>query len=279
MSKYEKLWKYVQSTGKSSFTLTFDEIEAVAGFFPDHSFLIHKKELTRYGYAVGKISLKNKTVVFDAISKNKVLILYVHGKGGDIKEAERFKSIFDFCDVTGLDYKSETPWDAENEFSKLFDEATSGYTSVILIANSIGAYFSTCALSAKKIDKAFFISPVVDMKKLIEDMMKAAGVTESDLIEKGTIKTDFGETLSKDYYEYAKNKKILWNIPTYILYGEKDNLTSFDTIMSFTKSIKAHITVMPNGEHWFHTPEQTSFLDDWLRQNAYEDINGSRTIF
>ncbi len=230
MSKYDKLWAYVQSIGKPSLTLSFDEIQAVTGFLPDHSFLTYKKELVNYGYTVDKISLKNKTVVFRVIPKNKVLVIYVHGKGGNIKEAEHYKNIFGCCDVLGLDYKSETPWDAENEFPTLFDKAASGYTSVILIANSIGAYFSMCALSAKKIEKAFFVSPVVDMKKLIEDMMYIAGVTESDLTKQGIIQTDFGETLSKDYYEYAKNKNIVWNIPTYVLYGEKDNLTSLDTI-------------------------------------------------
>lgn len=270
MSKYDKLWTYMQSTRKSSLMLTFDEIKAVTGFLPDHSFLTYKKELIDYGYTVGKISLKNKTVDFQAIPKNKVLVIYVHGKGGNIKEAEHYKNIFRFCDVIGLDYKSETPWDAENEFPKLFDKAASGYTSVILIANSIGAYFSMCALSTKKIEKAFFVSPVVDMKKLIEDMMYVAGVTESELVKQKTIQTDEGETLSNDYYEYAKTKNIVWNIPTCILYGENDNLTSLDTIKSFSKSIKAHMTVMEGGEHWFHTSEQMSFLDDWLKSNIQE---------
>ena len=26
----------------------------------------------------------------------------------------------------------------------------------------------------------------------------------------------------------------------------------------------AELTVMPEGEHWFHTPEQMRFLDAWL---------------
>lgn len=27
----------------------------------------------------------------------------------------------------------------------------------------------------------------------------------------------------------------------------------------------ADLTVMPGGEHWFHTPEQMQFLDDWMK--------------
>ena len=43
---------------------------------------------------------------------------------------------------------------------------------------------------------------------------------------------------------------------THILYGEKDNLTSYETVAEFVAQIKATLTVMKNGEHWFHTDEQ-----------------------
>lgn len=65
MSKYDVLWKYVQENGNQSFKLTFDEIEKIAGIPIDHSFLKYKKELNEYGYQVGKISMKEKTVIFN----------------------------------------------------------------------------------------------------------------------------------------------------------------------------------------------------------------------
>ena len=64
MSKYEPLWKWIRENGTDSFILSFDEIENIAGIPIDHSFLNYKKELQQYGYRVGKISLKNKTVAF-----------------------------------------------------------------------------------------------------------------------------------------------------------------------------------------------------------------------
>jgi hypothetical protein len=65
MSKYDNLWKYVKDRNVDTFKLTFDEIEKVAGLPIDHSFLNYKKELLEYGYSVGKISLKEKTVIFN----------------------------------------------------------------------------------------------------------------------------------------------------------------------------------------------------------------------
>lgn len=65
MSKYNALWEYVKNSGSRSFKLTFDEIRDIAGVRIDHSFLKYKKELAEYGYEVGKISMKEQTVVFN----------------------------------------------------------------------------------------------------------------------------------------------------------------------------------------------------------------------
>lgn len=68
MGKYNLLWEYVQENGSKSFMLTFDEIKDIVGLPIDHSFLKYKKELTEYGYKVGKISMKEQTVVFNKIN-------------------------------------------------------------------------------------------------------------------------------------------------------------------------------------------------------------------
>ncbi len=67
MSKYNSLWEYIQKNGDQSFRLTFDEIQNIAGVPIDHSFLKYKKELTEYGYQVGKISMKEQTIIFKKI--------------------------------------------------------------------------------------------------------------------------------------------------------------------------------------------------------------------
>ena len=69
MSKYDVLWKWIKENGTDSFKLTFAEIENIAGLPLDHSFLSFKKELTGYGYKVGKISMKEQTVAFERVEK------------------------------------------------------------------------------------------------------------------------------------------------------------------------------------------------------------------
>lgn len=69
LSKYDALWEYVQKDGRRAFTLTFTEIQNIAGIPIDHSFLAYKKELTGYGYQVGKISMKEQTVFFAKVGE------------------------------------------------------------------------------------------------------------------------------------------------------------------------------------------------------------------
>lgn len=57
----------MQKTESQSLKLTFDEIKDIVGIPIDHSFLKYKKELIEYGYQVGKISMKEQTVVFNKI--------------------------------------------------------------------------------------------------------------------------------------------------------------------------------------------------------------------
>lgn len=192
-------------------------------------------------------------------------VIYVHGKGGSAEEADHYKPLLPNCEVIGFDYRSQTPWEAKEEFPTFFAQQRQHCDRLVLIANSIGAFFSMSALDETLVDSAFFISPVVDMENLIGNMMQWANVTEQELAEKQEIATEFGETLSWDYLCYVRAHPISWNVPTQILYGEHYNLTSMETVSAFAQRHNAKLTVMPGCEHWFHTEEQMQFLDDWIR--------------
>ena len=133
----------------------------------------------------------------------KELVIYVHGKGGEAEEAEHYKPLFPKSDVIGFDYKSQNPWEAKIEFSDFYDLNTKGYDSVILIANSIGAFFSMNALVEKTISKALFISPIVNMERLITDMMSWSNVTEDELCRKKYLQILEKRYLGNIYVMYA----------------------------------------------------------------------------
>ena len=192
-------------------------------------------------------------------------LLYIHGKGGSSKETEQMKPFCGGYDIHGIDLSDFTPWGTKEQIQTAFEILKMEYDCVSIVGNSIGAYFSMFALQNCSVEKAFFISPILDMERLILDMMMWANVTEKELQEQSTIQTDFGETLSWKYLTFVREHPIHWNIPTEILYAEYDNMTSRETVDSFVSTHQAKLTVMPKGEHWFHTPEQIAFLCEWLK--------------
>ena len=193
-------------------------------------------------------------------------ILYVHGKGGNAGEADRLRAICPGFAVLGVDYRGELPWEAAPQIAAAYDEARRQYDHIVLLANSIGAYFAMLALQGRAPDRALFVSPVLDMEWLILDMMGRAEVSEQTLRERGEIPTDFGETLSWEYLSYVREHPIAWQAPTEILYAGGDHLVSRQSVERFAAEHGAGLTVLEDGEHWFHTKAQLAFLDGWVKR-------------
>ncbi|QQM68214.1 alpha/beta hydrolase [Actinomyces weissii] len=193
------------------------------------------------------------------------LVIYVHGNGGSPEEAMHYQSFFTGDDVIGLDYEAKVPWQAKTEFADFYDRHRQGHDAVVLVASSIGAYLSMHAFADKLISQALFISPVVDMERLITEAMACSGVTETQLRRQKVINIGSGQSLSWEYLSYVRTNPVHWNVPTSILYGGKDHITSRETMSEFAEHIGAQLTVAEDCEHWFHTAEQVRVLDSWVR--------------
>lgn len=152
-----------------------------------------------------------------------------------------------------------------NDLKQIIEYAKVNYNEINIWACSIGAYFSLLAYKDEDLKQCLFLSPVVNMKIIIENMMLWSNTTEKELNEKQEIKTDFGQTLYWDYYLYVKENPITnWNKKTYILYGNKDNMQNESIIKDFSNEFNCDLTILKNGEHYFHTEEQLNFYNDWL---------------
>lgn len=204
------------------------------------------------------------------------LYLFVHGKQGRKEEAAAFAKIV--CpkgwQVLAIDLPRHgarqnsaptfDPWHIVPELQAVMGNAKTRWSEVALRATSIGAWFSLLAFQDEPLTKALFVSPVLDMERLIRNMMLWAGVEEARLEAEQEIATDFGETLSWRYLRYVQaHAATNWNINTAILYPGKDNLTERIVVDNFVCRFGCGLTVMEEGEHWFHTPEQLDFLQKW----------------
>ena len=118
-------------------------------------------------------------------------VIYIHGKGGSAAESEHYKPLFPYSEVIGLDFQTFSPWETGKEIHIAVEKLKRRNKNVILVANSIGAFFSMNADIDDIIQKAYFISPIVDIEKLITNMMQWVNVTEQELESEGVIHTDF----------------------------------------------------------------------------------------
>lgn len=195
--------------------------------------------------------------------------LYVHGKNGFKEEAAAFADIacskgYQVFSVGLPDRGDCKPWEAVPILQEVLNYAKTQWSDISLYAVSIGAWFSILAYGDEELKKCLFVSPVLDMQTLIENIMNWAGVTEDELERKKRIRTDLGETLDHEYYQFSMENPITaWGVPTEILYADNDSLTGRETVERFCENYGCGLNVYKGGEHWFHTKEQLEYLRKW----------------
>ena len=246
-------------------------------FCPADKVILQKLKEAEAAYETEeRFSISHVPAVLYGSGNNRAVYLFVHGKCGCKEEAKAFAR--NVCrkgyDVLGIDLaehgerKQESgmfdPFHIVPELLTVMEYIKQRWAHVSLRANSIGAMFCMMAFANERIEKCLFVSPLLDMEKLIMGMMQAENVSEERLEREKLIPTHFGETLSWEYLLYVRaNKTKRWSIPTEILYGTLDNMTDMTTVEEFCNTFGAKLSVMQDGEHWFHTPEQLEFLKKW----------------
>ena len=212
--------------------------------------------------------------------RSRKVYLYIHGKNGCKEEAERFA--YTACaagwQVLAIDLPEHgarrgrpeqlLPWVAVPEIQAVYARMKPVWAHIRLYGVSIGAWLAMQALQEDAPEKTLLVSPVVDMNALITNMMQGAAVTEEQLQAAGKIPTSFGETLSWPYLCWVREHPLRWKAPTQVLYGTADSLTSREMLERFRQQSGAHLTLLTEGEHWFHTPMQLAVLQSWEEQQC-----------
>lgn len=151
------------------------------------------------------------------------------------------------------------------DLQKIMDYVKCRWSNICLFANSMGAYFSLLAYKDRPIEKVWFLSPVVDMLQIINNMMQWFQISEERLQREQTISTPIGQNLYWDYYTFVKKHPIKqWDFETYILYGSQDDICDIETISKFADNYSCDLRVIQDAEHYFHTEQQLKILNDWF---------------
>ena len=177
--------------------------------------------------------------------KSEKIFLYVHGLHGRKEEALAFAEVAlsKGYQVMGIDLSVERkPWEVLPLLNEIRDYLYENWQSVSVRANSIGSWFTLLAFQSKKVEQALLVSPILDMRMFIEGL----------------------PSREDDYFGWVIENPIThWNAPTYILRPEVDMVVSEEVGRVFIREYRCQVTIMPDGEHWFHTPKQLAFLKEW----------------
>ncbi len=155
------------------------------------------------------------------------------------------------------------------DLEAIYDYAISYTSQIYLFACSIGAYFSLRAYYKLDIKNFLFLSPVVDMERILQNMMSGFGISEEELLTEKRISLPIGKTLDWDYYTYVKQHPVNFDrtLPVSILMGSEDVVSEKEYVEAFSKRYHAKLAVLDKGEHYFHTKEQLEYFERWLDNN------------
>lgn len=149
--------------------------------------------------------------------------------------------------------------------------ARTRWERVSLFANSLGAWLSLRALEGERLERAWFLSPLVDMERMAGNLMKWFGISEDRLRREGAVDTPAGSTLYWEDFQDARTRPVArWDIPTEILYGGADAVCERDTVQSFAGRFACRLEIAEGMEHYFHTPEQMAVYRAWLLRTMGE---------
>ena len=160
-----------------------------------------------------------------------------------------------------------TPWKPQYvvpELTRVLEKAKTYTEDISLYTVSAGTFFSLGAFENETFSRAIMLSPVVDMRLLIGNLMLWSGTTEEKLRAEQTVVTDFGQTLYWDFYCWVNEHPVTkWNTPTAILSGSNDDIAQPQTVSAFAERFGCSHTVLQGGSHRFNAPEERAFARGW----------------
>lgn len=182
--------------------------------------------------------------------KSDKVFLFVHGHGGNKEEARAFADVVNHLgyQVIGIDLPvMEMPDRVMELLSDVTQYLKQNYRSINVRANSIGCWFAMLAFQQGGLDKALFVSPLLDMKAFI----------------------DSADDKDERYYEWVVSHPIeRWDAETFILRPQRDAVVAEKVYESFLSLHPCQVEIVENGEHWFHTADQLEILRQWEKKTT-----------
>lgn len=207
-------------------------------------------------------------------TKEKIIVgkamLYIPEHRNSTGEAALFSKDCPGYDMVDFSYRLYNPWEIKSSIQKKYCELREKYDVVAIMAKGVGAYFAIDSLGEEQVDKALFVSPVIDVECFIQTILEKTGISEDKLFEEQVISSGYDQDLSWEQYDYFKKNVLSWSSDADVIMGSDDKYENVELIKSFAKANQCELCIIEGANHDFDSPEQQSEFREWL-QNKVKD--------
>lgn len=197
--------------------------------------------------------------------KSRSVLVYIHSVNDFSKAKEEFCYLAKYYDLLDLVFEDIKPWETKDYIRDNFSKLTASYKEVVVVANSIGAFFVYEYLADSNIKQAFFVSPIVSMFQLILGIKMSTDSYLESLKEEKILYIDNKNEIPDDFYKSLDHEGNKWKVPTEILYGEKDKIVYIENIAEFLANHpNSKLTIKKETGHNFITKEDKDFIKKWI---------------
>jgi|GEM_PF-684891 len=163
------------------------------------------------------------------------------------------------------DDKAFTPMDASPEVRAFARLARSQSTEVSLLANSIGAYFSLCDTPAGTFERAWMVSPLLDLEYYIRDIMAEYSVSDEQLEAQTVIDTPRG-VLERSYLRFVEEHPARLNAPSWMIRGDQDEMVPLNALSRFVGAPGVELVQVEGGQHFLGQPPHLDTVVAWFEE-------------
>ena len=205
-------------------------------------------------------------------------VVGVHGQFGDKRDpvmarcAEVIASHGDHLITFDLPTHGErrdgtafTAMAASGEVRSFVQLAREEATEVSLLAISVGAYVALCDMPSRTFERAWLVSPLLDLERYVRDVMSACSVTDERL-EAETVVDTPRASLSWPDLCFLMEHPVRLDMPSWTIRGDGDDVVPREALSRFLSAPGAELVEIAGGPHFLGEPPYLDTVASWFAQ-------------